>query len=298
MRSCLPKYALILSCAATAADAQDSRAAPPRHLDGAWELVRVNGQPLPLAAAPDGGDPSECDGFGEYVGTRLGEGRLVIRTAEMWKGPWSDRWEGGVYAYVPEEVLCRGRTGVVALRRGADRRAQRAADVAPEWRTGSYGSVDSVATLVVADQDWTLRPGAVPASGMLHLEDVAGNRLTFRRALTHARFETPGFVVLLGDYDGDGRGDQVSAAPGPFETRTVTARLAAGQVARVGEIPAEAQVQLAPRAASWRNADGGTLELNGRDAILVSTEPAPGRSDVVLYHLRNGGWVRWEYAPD
>ena len=39
---------------APAAQAQGLRTEPPRELDGAWELVAMNGQPLPLAPVREG----------------------------------------------------------------------------------------------------------------------------------------------------------------------------------------------------------------------------------------------------
>lgn len=282
-----------------AADGQTRDPEPPHALDGAWELVAFNGQPLPLTPVRDGGDPSECGEHGEFAGHRVGEGRLVIRVGEMWMGPRSGRWEGGVYAYVPEEILCRAAGGaLVVLRRDVHNRARPARDVQPAWRSGSYGFEDSTGSLSVAGHSWKVMAAPAPGGSTVSLQDDEGNTWTFRGATGGARFETPGHAVVLGDFDGDGRTDQVSVKPGRYETSTMMARLAAGGVDRVTDVPAGAQVMLAPRGSTWRNADGRVLRLSDRDAVIVSVEPAPERSDVTVFYIRNGEWIAWEYSPD
>lgn len=290
---------------ATAAQAQGSRTELPRELDGSWELVAVNGQPLPLPPVREGADPTECGAYGEFVGQRVGEGRLVIRTEEMWMGPRSERWEGGVYAYIPEEVVCRGGGGrTIVLRRDAHNRVAPASEVEPVWQgPGSYGVADSTASLAVGDFDWTwplptAGAGAPPDEGSLTLRDEDGVTWSFRRAQPGPRFDTPGFVSVRGDFDADGQPDQVSVTPGRHGSRWMVARLAAGPVAQVAEVPAEAHVALARRGMTWRNSDGSSLRLTDREAILVSAEPATERSDVTIYFVRNGVWTAWEYAPD
>lgn len=296
-RSLLPTLVLSLFVA-PAAHGQDGGTRPPHELEGAWELAALNGQPLPLTPVRDGGDPSECGDWGEYVGQRVGEGRLVVRTSEMWKDPRSERWTGGVYAYVPAEIVCRAPGGVViVLRRDAHNQARPARDVEPVWRIGSYGMEDSTASVSAGDHAWRLAAVSSGEAGTLALEDEEGTAWTFRRAGLGRRFETPGFTTVLGDFDGDGHGDQVSVTPGRHGTGTMMARLAEGAVARVGDVPAGAEVILAPRGRIWRNADGTSLRL-GRDAVLVSLEPAPDRSDVTVYYMRNGTWLAWEYEPD
>lgn len=282
---------------ASAAQAQGLRTEPPRELDGAWELVALNGQPLPLAPVREGGDPSECGTYGEYVGQRIGEGRLVLRVDEMWMSPRSGWWEGGVYMYLPEEIVCRAADGaLVQLRRDVHNRAHPAQDVDAAWRAGTYGLEDSTASLAVADREWKL--ASSNGTGILSLSDEDGRTWTFRRAAPGPRFSTPGFVTVLGDYDGDGREDQVSVTPGRHGSGTMLARLASGAVERVADVPAGAEVMLAARGRVWRNADGRTLRLTDRDAVTVSVESAPERSDVTVFYLRNGAWVGWEYAPD
>jgi hypothetical protein len=285
--------------AAPAAQAQTSRAQLPRELDGAWELVAVDGKALPLAPVRGGGDPSECGDHGVYVGQRVGEGRVVVRTAEMWKNPRSDRWVGGVYAYVPTEIICRAPGGLlIVLRRDEHNLARLAHDVAPVWHAGSYGMDGSTASVSAGDHHWRLARGSPGGAGTLTAEDEEGIAWTFRRAAPGPRFETPGFATMEGDFDGDGRVDQVSVTPGPYGSRTMMSRLAAGPVELVADVPAGAVVVLAPRGRVWRNADGTALRLTDRDAVIVSTEPAPERSDVVLYFMRNGAWTAWEYSPD
>jgi hypothetical protein len=270
---------------------------PPRELDGAWELVALNGQPLPLPPVR-AGDPAECGGHGEYAGERVGEGRLVIRAEEMWKGPQSERWEGGVYAYVPTEIICRAAAGaLIVLRRDAHNQARPADEVEPVWRTGSYGVEDSTASLSVEDHDWRLTPRGSGGAGTLTLEDAEGTAWTLRRAAPGPRFGTPGFATMLADFDGDGHDDQLRVTPGRHGSRTMMAHLAEGAVARVADVPDGAEVLLARRGRSWHNADGTTLQLD-RDAVVVSIETAPERSDVVVYFMRNGAWTAWEYAPD
>jgi hypothetical protein len=134
---------VILLAAAPAAQAQPAGGVSPQ-LDGYWELVTVDRQPLPLAPLRESGDPSECGEYGEYVGQRIGEGRLVIRTAEMWMVPRSGRWEGGIYAYVADEILCRAAGGdVVVLRRDQFNRARLRNEVDPVWRAGSIGAEET-----------------------------------------------------------------------------------------------------------------------------------------------------------
>lgn len=286
---------LILAIVPTAS-AQVNGAEPPRELDGVWELVALNGQPLPLAPLRDG-DPVECGEYGEYVGQRIGEGRLVVRVEEMWRSSRSGWWEGGVYMYLPEELLCRAAGGaLVQLRRDAHNRAQPAEAVEPVWRAGSYGVEDTTASLSVADRAWKIRRSREP--GLLSLIDEEGDTWAFRRAVPGPRFHTPGFATVQGDFDGDGRSDQVSITPGRHGSGTMLARLAAGPVERVADVPANAEVMLAPRGHAWRNVDGTTLRLPDRDAVIVSVEPVPERSDVTVYYLRNGTWVAWEYAPN
>lgn len=295
-----PSLFLILALSlfvAPAAQAQTSSTQPPRELDGVWGLVAVDGQPLPLAPERAGGDPSECGEHGEYAGQRLGEGRLVLRAGEMWMSPRSGRWEGGVYMYVPEEIICRAPGGaLVQLRRDVHNRAHPVQDVDAVWRGGSYGLADSAASLSVADREWMVVVSS--ASGALNLTDEEGTRWTFRRAAPGPRFETPGFTSVLGDFDGDGQRDQMAVTLGRHGSGTMMAKLAAGPVERVGDVPEGAVVALAPRGRVWQNADGTSLRLTDRDAVIVSVEPAPERSDVMLYYVRNRSWVVWEYSPD
>lgn len=282
---------------APAALAQGLRTEPPRDLDGAWELVALNGQPLPLAPAREGGDPSECGTYGEYVGQRIGEGRLVLRVAEMWMSSRSGWWEGGVYMHLPDEIVCRTGTGaLVQLRRDVHNRTHPARGVNAVWRVGSYGLEDSTASLAVADREWKLASSS--GTGMLSLSDEDGRTWVFRRATPGPRFDTPGFAAVLGDFDGDGREDQVSVTPGRHGGGTMIARLAEGTVERVTDVPLGAEVRIAPRGRAWRNADGTTLWITDRDAVIISTEPVPERSDVTVYYIRNGVWVAWAYAPD
>lgn len=283
-----------------AARGQAARAEPPRALAGAWELVIISGRPVPHVPQRDGTDPSECDGYGEYAGTRVGEGRLVIRPEEMWLAPRSGRWQGGVYAYVPEEIVCRASGGeLVLLRRDQHNDARPAAEISPAWRgRGSYGSEDSTSTLQVGDYAWAIVRTGTAAGGELVMRDAEGEMWIFRRAAPGPQFETPGFHTLLGDFDGDGRSDQASVVPRRHNAGTMMVSLAAGSVSQVAEIPAGAHVALAPRGRTWRNADGTTLLLHDRDAVVVSVEIAPDRSDVTIYYVRNGSWVAWEYAPD
>jgi hypothetical protein len=290
---------LVLSLVvAPVAQSQESALEPPRDLDGVWELVAVDGQALPLAPVRDGGDPAECGDRGEYIGQRVGEGRLAVRTAEMWKDPRSERWAGGIYAYVPTEIICRPAGGAVTLlRRDEHNQARPAHAVEPLWRTGSYGTEDSLASLSAGDHAWRLAAGSSGEAGTLTLEDEESTTWTFRRAAPGPRFETPGFATVLADFDGDRRVDQVSVTPGRHGTGTMMARLAEGAVDRVANVPLGAEVRIAPRGRIWRNADGTSLRLD-RDAVIVSTEPAPGRSDVVLYFIQNGTWIAWEYSPD
>jgi hypothetical protein len=287
---------------APAARAQSARSALPRDLDGLWELVSIDGQALPLKPTNDGGDPSECGAHGEYVGSRIGEGRLVIRSAEMFHGPRSARWEGGVYGYVPEEIVCRTSLGgTVSLRRDEHRGARPADEVSPAWRGhGSYGVQDSVATLAVGEHEWMLSSPSTNSMGMITALYANGRTWVFRRAASGPRFELTGFTTLLGDFDGDGERDQVSVAPtgGAEDPGNMAARLASGDHASVAEVPAGAHVALATRGFRWRNADGQVLQLSDRDAVIVSVEPAPGRSDVTVYFIRNGEWISWDYAPD
>jgi hypothetical protein len=291
---------LVLSLfAAPAAQGQDGGSRPPHELEGAWELAALNGWPLPLTPVRDGGDPSECGDHGEYAGQRVGEGQLVIRTSEMWRNPRSERWTGGIYVYVPAEILCRAQGGaVIALRRDEHNQARPAHEVEPRWRAGSYGMEDSLASLSAGDHAWRLAAGSSGEAGTLTLEDEEGTAWTFRRAAPDPRFETPGFATVLGDFDGDGHGDQVSVTPGRHGTGTMIARLAEGAVDRVADVPLGAEVRIAPRGRVWRNADGTTLRITDRDAVIVSVEPAPGRSDVTVYYIRNEVWVAWAYAPD
>lgn len=283
---------------ASATQAQGSSAQPPRELDGAWELTALNGKPLPLPPERDGGDPTECDGHGEYLGQRLGEGRLVIRANEMWMGPRSERWEGGMYAYLPEEVLCRDQHGaVIALRRDQHNQARRAHDVEPVWRTGNYGIEDTTTSVSAGDHAWKLVARGSGGVVTLTLKDEEGTEWTFRRAAPGPRFELPGFATVLGDFDRDGHGDQVSVTPGRHGSGTMVARLAEGSVDRVADVPVGAEVAIAPRGRIWRNADGTSLRLD-RDAVIVSLEPAPDRSDVTVYYMRNGAWLAWQYSPD
>jgi hypothetical protein len=285
--------------AAPAAQSQESTLEPPRDLDGVWELVAVDGHALPLAPFRDGGDPAECGDHGEYVGERVGEGRLVVRTSEMWKDARSERWAGGIYAYVPAEILCRAAGGaLIVLRRDEHNQARPAHEVEPLWRTGSYGMEDSLASLSAGDHAWRLVAGSSGEAGTLTLEDEKGTTWMFRRAAPGPRFETPGFATVLGDLDGDGHGDQVMVTPGRYGTGTMMARLAAGAVDRVADVPLGAEVRIAPRGRVWRNADGTTLRIADRDAVIVSLEPARERSDVTVYYIRNGLWVAWQYAPD
>lgn len=290
---------LALSCfIAATAKAQGSTPEPPRGLEGAWELVALNGRPLPLPPMRGTGEPAECGDHGEYDGQRVGEGRLVVRASEMWKDPRSARWSGGIYVYVPEEIICRPAGGaVIALRRDEHNQARPAHEVEPLWRTGSYGVEDSLASLSAGDHAWRLSAGSSGKAGTLTLEDEEGTTWTFRRAAPGPRFETPGFATVLGDLDGDGHDDQVVVTPGRHGSGTMMARLAEGAVERVADVPASAEVMLAPRGRTWRNADGTSLRLD-HDAVIVSLEPAPDRSDVIVYYIRNGVWVAWAYAPD
>jgi hypothetical protein len=297
MRYPSPFPILVLSLfVAQVAQAQTSSTQLPRELDGVWELVAVDGQPLPLAPVRAGGDPTGCGEHGEYAGQRVGEGRLVLRADEMWMSPRSGRWEGGVYMYVPEEIICRAAGGaLILLRRDVHNRAHPALEVQATWRTGSYGLADSTPSLSIDDREWTL---ARTGPSTFSLTDDEGNAWAFRRAPPGPQFETPGFASVLGDFDGDGRADQVLVRPGRHGSGTMLGSLAEGPVQNVTDVPEGAEVILAPRGRTWRNADGTTLRLTDRDAVLVSAEPVPGRSDVTLYHLRNGTWVAWEYSPD
>jgi hypothetical protein len=287
---------------APAVHAQAGRSAPPRELDGAWELVSVAGRQLPLPPVREGGDPSECGTYGQFVGSRIGEGRLVIRADEMLSGPRSGRWEGGVYGYFPEEIICRSSSGgTVALRRDEHRRTRPAGEVSTAWRShGSYGMQDNVAVLAVGDDHWIVTTPSTSRAGMITAEGPDGQIWVFRRAEDGPRFELIGFTTVRGDFDADGQRDQVSVAPtgGAGDPGNMEARLASGDYARVAEVPAGAHVALATRGFRWRNADGEVLQLADRDAVIVSVEPAPGRSDVLVYYLRNGAWVAWAYAPD
>jgi hypothetical protein len=157
---------------------------------------------------------------------------------------------------------------------------------------------ETTASLSAADRDWRLAAGESGATGALTLVDEDGKAWMFRRAEPGPRFEMPGFFTVLADFDGDGRGDQVSVAPGRHGSGTMMAKLSAGAVDHVTDVSAGAVVMLAPRGREWRNADGTTLRLSDRDGILVSVESAPERSNVTLFYIRNAAWVAWEYAPD
>ena len=222
----------------------------------------------------------------------------MLRVDEMWMSPRSGWWEGGVYMHLPEEIVCRAADGaLVQLRRDVHGRPHPAQDVAAAWRAGTYELEDSTASsLGVADREWKLAP--LSGTGTLNLTDEEGNAWTFRRAAPGAHFSTPGFVAVPGDFDGDGREDQVSVTAGRHGSATMMGRLASGAVERVADVPLGAEVRVAPRGRVWRNADGTTMRITDGDAVIVSTEPAPERSDVVVYYMRNGAWLAWQYAPD
>lgn len=257
-----------------------------RRLAGAWESVA----PVPLPQ----GDPQQCDGHGEYVQERA-RARVVIRPEELWFHPRGQNWWGGIYASVPVEIVCRGASGDVVLQRDVHGQARPAGDVDPIWRgNGSLAVGEGQVTLTAADYTWTVEPGGE----RIRAVDQEGGVWTFARAALDPDRDAPGFFTLNADFDGDGGGDQMRVVPGRHDRSTMMAYLASGATARVAEIPCGAAVAVAP-ARTWRNADGTQLVLPaGRAAVLVSVEPAEGRSDVVLHYIENGEWRRWEYAPD
>lgn len=295
VRRCLLALTFFAGLAPAAHAQRVSAPAALLSLGGAWELVAINGERLPVAPRLGSEDPAVCDGLGEYVGERVGEGRLVVRPSEMIVGAWSEQWTGGVYAAVAEEVVCRGERGPVILRRDRDRRMRSARDVRAEWRgNGSAGFEEGTTTLAVADRHFAVSVSA--DQRMLRARDLQDNVWTFRRAESGPRFEPAGFYTLIGDFDGDGKADQVAVEPGSNGRATMNVHLATG-AADVLDIP-EGRVALARRGMSWRNADGTTLHLRDRDGVMVAVEPAPERSDVTVYQYTNGHWRSWEYSPD
>lgn len=302
MRAHLPVTILLLATSAVPAAAQSAAPfpRPGASLAGVWELVSVNGKPLPLS--PDNTEVAiGCDVrgeyMGEYAGVRVGEGQLVINPEVMFFNRDAGSWTGGVYAHIPKEAVCRhpnGQTNVVRVD-GRDQ-AGSARAVSAVWQDdGSYIVEEDRPLLRAADREWTIR--SAPGTGLLRLVDAAdGAEWLFRRGVPGPRFNH-GMTTLLGDIDEDRVVDQVRVEPGPHDEARLTVYHGHGGV-DVLEIPNDAKVTLARGPRTWRNADGRTLQVGAREVILVAREPAPEHTDVTIYVLRNGNWVRWEYEPN